>query len=63
MSNKEKTIIYKIFIIMKLVLKNSAIKGHHLFKIIPLKDNDSRKGRENEFDPYAMIGRLMVQIT
>ena len=43
---------------MKLILKNSAIKMYHIFKITPLKGMTMIVEREekNEFDPYAMVG-------
>ena len=43
---------------MKLILKNSAIKGYHIFKITPLKEMTmmAKREEENEFDPYATVG-------
>ena len=42
---------------MKLILKNSAIKGYHIFKITPLIEMTMivEREEENEFDPYAMV--------
>ena len=42
---------------MKVILKNGAIKGCHIFKIMLLKEMAIMVEREeeNEFDPYAMV--------
>ena len=43
---------------MKLILKNSSIKGYHIFKIMSVKEMMMvvKREEENEFDPYAMVG-------
>ena len=45
---------------MKLILKNSAIKGSHIFKITPLIEMTMivEREEENEFDPYAMVVKI-----
>ena len=45
---------------MKLILKNSAIKRCHIFKITPLKEMVMivEREEENEFDPYAMVVKI-----
>ena len=45
---------------MKLILKNSAIKGYHIFKITPLIEMTMivEREEENEFDPYAMVIKI-----
>ena len=45
---------------MKLILKNSAIKRYHIFKITPLKEMVMivEREEENEFDPYAMVVKI-----
>ena len=42
---------------MKLILKNSAIKWYHIFKITQLIEMTMivEREEENEFDPYAMV--------
>ena len=42
---------------MKLILKNRAIKGYHIFKITQLIEMTMivEREEENEFDPYAMV--------
>ena len=43
---------------MKIFLKNSAVKGYHIFKITPFKKMTMivEREEENEFDPYAVVG-------
>ena len=45
---------------MKLILKNSAIEGYHIFKIMPLLEMTMivEREEENEFDPYAMVVKI-----
>ena len=42
---------------MKLILKNSAIKGYHIFKIMLLKEMTIivEREEENKFDPYINL--------
>ena len=45
---------------MKLILKNRAIKGYHIFKITQLIEMTMivEREEENEFDPYAMVIKI-----
>ena len=45
---------------MKLILKNSAIEGYHIFKITLLIEMTMivEREEENEFDPYAMVIKI-----
>ena len=45
---------------MKLILKNSAIKGYHIFKITQLIEMTMivEREEENEFDLYAMVIKI-----